>query len=174
MPERSGRFSTVALLSLGTVFSANAFEAGPIPVYVRPLRGEQCQSARAESEEGNVRRVLDEQVEAWNRGDLEGYMAGYWSSPDLVFQSGGTLTRGWQPTLDRYRRRYQEGGREMGRLRFHDVAVEMLGAGVALARGGWSLEVKGDKRPRGLFTVVFRVIPGAGWRIVHDHSSSSE
>ena len=54
-----------------------------------------------------VRAVLAAQVEAWNRGDLEGYMAGYWKSPDLVFFSNGQETRGWQATLDRYRARYQ-------------------------------------------------------------------
>ena len=59
----------------------------------------------AEDVERGVRAVLDAQIQAWNRGDLNGYIAGYWNSPDLVFFSNGEETRGWQPTLDRYRRR---------------------------------------------------------------------
>ena len=52
------------------------------------------------------------QVAAWNRGDLDGFMAGYWKSPDLVFFSNGTRTRGWQATLERYQKRYQAEGTE--------------------------------------------------------------
>ncbi|HVP14013.1 MAG TPA: hypothetical protein VMS88_00635, partial [Terriglobales bacterium] len=60
-----------------------------------------------------VREVLDEQVAAWNRGDLAGYMRGYWKSDSLTFYGGGEITHGWQVTFDRYRRRYQSEGREM-------------------------------------------------------------
>ena len=118
-----------------------------------------------------VRQLLDEQVAAWNRGDLEGYMAGYWRSPELTFYSGGTITRGFAPTLERYRRRYQGAGNEMGRLSFDEVAVEVIGPGAALARGRWRLERSDGKPLRGLFTVLLRKLDD-GWRIVHDHSSA--
>ena len=62
--------------------------------------------------------MLDTQVEAWNRGDLEGFMAGYWHSPELTFFSNGSETRGWQETLDRYKKRYQGEGHAMGQLDF--------------------------------------------------------
>lgn len=126
--------------------------------------------ADAAPDEAAVRRVLDEQVAAWNRKDLEGYMAGYWKSPDLLFFSGGTRTRGWQPTLERYRMRYQGEGKEMGTLSFAEVSVEVLGPAAALARGEWRLAMSGGKMLRGLFTVILRRFP-EGWRIVHDHSS---
>jgi beta-aspartyl-peptidase (threonine type) len=119
---------------------------------------------------GAVRAVLDAQVQAWNRGDLEGFMAGYWNSPDLVFHSGATVTRGWQATLDRYRKRYQGEGKEMGRLRFEEVEVQMLGPDAALARGRWHLVRKDGSEPNGLFTLVVRRFHN-GWKIVHDHTS---
>jgi ketosteroid isomerase-like protein len=121
---------------------------------------------------GAVRRLLAEQVEAWNRGDLEGFMKGYWRSDSLSFYSGGSVTRGWQTTLDRYRKRYQAEGREMGTLAFdlHDVALPARG--LALVRGGWTLKMK-DSEPHGLFTLVLRWFPDAGWRVVHDHSSAA-
>jgi ketosteroid isomerase-like protein len=119
-----------------------------------------------------VRRVLGDQVAAWNRGDLEGFMKGYWKSDSLTFYSGGTASQGWQVTLERYRKRYQTEGREMGTLVFdlHDVVVPARGQ--ALVRGGWSLKLK-DGEPHGLFTLWLRWFPDAGWRVVHDHTSAA-
>jgi beta-aspartyl-peptidase (threonine type) len=117
-----------------------------------------------------VRRVLDEQVAAWNKGDLDAFMKGYWSSPRLSFFSGNNQMRGWQATLDRYRKRYQAEGKEMGRLRFEGVEIEVLGPDAALVRGRFRLVMKKEK-PTGLFTLLFRRLP-EGWRIVHDHTSS--
>jgi len=117
-----------------------------------------------------VRAVLDAQVEAWNRGDLEAFMAGYWNSPDLVFQSGATITRGWQATRERYRRRYQAEGKEMGRLRFEDLDVQPLSPDAAFIRGRWHLTMKDGSEPNGLFTLLARRINGE-WKIVHDHTS---
>ena len=120
-----------------------------------------------------VRAVLDAQVEAWNRGDLEGFMAGYWRSPELVFCTGATVTKGWDATIERYRRRYQAEGREMGTLRFDSVEVLPMGAYAAAARGAWRLRMSDGKEPHGLFTLLLRRIDGA-WRIVHDHTSAAE
>jgi beta-aspartyl-peptidase (threonine type) len=117
-----------------------------------------------------IEKLLADQQAAWNRGDLEGYMAGYWRSPELTFFSGATVTRGWQATLERYRRRYQGEGREMGELRFAEVEVEPLSPDAALTRGRWELAYKSGKGARGVFTLLVRRFP-EGWRIVHDHSS---
>jgi ketosteroid isomerase-like protein len=119
-----------------------------------------------------VRRLLDAQVAAWNRGDLEGFMKGYWKSDSLTFYSGGTVSHGWQVTLDRYRKRYQSEGHEMGTLVFDLHDVTLTARGQALVRGGWSLKLK-DGQPRGLFTLWLRWFPDAGWRVVHDHSSAA-
>jgi beta-aspartyl-peptidase (threonine type) len=118
-----------------------------------------------------IRAVLDAQVVAWNKGDLEGFMVGYWKSPDLTFYSGKTKMRGWQATLERYRKRYQGEGREMGKLAFSELEIEPLGGAYALVRGRWQLTLKGEN-PGGLFTLVFKKLP-EGWRIIHDHTSSS-
>jgi beta-aspartyl-peptidase (threonine type) len=115
--------------------------------------------------------VWNAQTAAWNRGDLEGFMAGYWNSPDLVFFSNGSETRGWQQTLDRYRARYQAKGAQMGTLDFPKVEVEMLGSEAALVRGVWRLRMPDGSEPSGMTSVIFRKLP-VGWRIVHDHSSA--
>lgn len=118
-----------------------------------------------------VKAVWTAQAEAWNRGDLEGFMAGYWNSPDLVFFSNGTATRGWQATLDRYRARYQADGAQMGTLDFPELDILTMGTDAALARGRWRLKMPDGKESSGMTSVIFRKLP-EGWRIVHDHSSS--
>ena len=118
-----------------------------------------------------IQAVLDRQVAAWNRRDLEGFMEGYWKSSDLSFYSGGTKTSGWQSTIDRYRDRYQSEGREMGRLDFSDIQIELLGPRAAFVRGHWHLKMEsGDVG--GLFTLIFRKV-SEGWKIIHDHTGSS-
>jgi ketosteroid isomerase-like protein len=119
-----------------------------------------------------VNAVLAAQLDAWNRGDLDGYMAGYWKSPDLVFFSNGTETRGWQATLDRYRARYQADGQQMGTLDFPKLDILTLGAEAAIARGQWRLKMPDGKELKGMTSVIFRKLP-EGWRIVHDHSSAA-
>ncbi len=120
----------------------------------------------------DVKAVWTTQVDAWNRGDLDGFMAGYWKSPDLVFFSNGTETRGWQETLDRYRAQYQGEGKQMGTLDFPQLDLSMLAAEVVLARGRWRLKMSDGKELSGMTSVIFRKLP-EGWRIVHDHSSAA-
>jgi len=117
-----------------------------------------------------IQKVLDDQVNSWNKGDLEGFMQGYWQSPDLSFFSGGNKTAGWQATLERYRKKYQGEGKEMGKLVFRDLSIELLGADHALVKGRWQLTLK-NETVGGLFTLIFRKMKD-GWRIVHDHTSS--
>jgi len=115
-----------------------------------------------------IRSVLDRQVAAWNERDLEGFMAGYLKSPELSFFSGATKTSSWEATLDRYRKRYQSEGAEMGKLDFSELQIELLGPTSAYVRGRWRLKMAaGDQG--GLFTLIFRRM-GGSWKIVHDHS----
>lgn len=118
-----------------------------------------------------IRRVLDRQVEAWNRRDLEGFMKGYWHSRDLTFYSGGTTVSGWEETLGRYRNRYQSAGNEMGKLAFTDLKIELLGPNAAFVRGRFNLKMS-SAEPGGLFTLTFRRFAD-GWKIIHDHTSTA-
>jgi ketosteroid isomerase-like protein len=131
---------------------------------------QESQTANVDAEKAAVRKVLDDQVSAWNRGDLEGFMAGYWKSPDLTFYGGAKITKGWQETLDRYIKGYKSGGREMGQLDFAGLDVQILCADTAFLRGQFHLVMKDGKQPHGVFTLLMKKFP-EGWRIVHDHSS---
>ena len=136
--------------------------------------------ARAQEDSGSygnyakaVERVLHKQQEAWNRHDLEGFMAGYWHSPELTFFSGGTERDGWEATMERYLANYSSPGHEMGKLEFSGLRVEVLGQEAAFVRGAWKVTMSDGKTPHGLFTLVFRKFP-EGWKIVHDHTSAAE
>ena len=117
-----------------------------------------------------VQKVLDDQVVAWNKGDIEGFMVGYWKSPELSFYSGGNKMAGWQGTLDRYKKKYQGEGKEMGKLAFKEIAIDMIGAEHALVKGRWHLTLTKES-VGGLFTLMMKKLP-EGWRIVHDHTSN--
>ena len=123
-----------------------------------------------QSPASEINRVLKAQAQAWNRGDIDGYMQGYARSGTTQFVSGDTLTRGWETVRDRYRAKYDT-REKMGVLSFSDVKVTPLGADAAMAVGRWRLARKGDK-PQGRFTVLLRKTSD-GWRIVHDHTSSA-
>jgi len=125
-------------------------------------------AARAD-DAADIRKVLDEQVAAWNKGDLVGFMKGYWNSKDLTFVSGKDVTRGWQETLDRYKKRYQSEGKEMGKLAFADVTVRELAPGVALITGKWELTLS-KETVGGRYTLIMKKLDD-GWRIIHDHTS---
>ncbi len=115
-----------------------------------------------------VRGVMDAQVAAWNTGDIDGFMKGYWNSPELVFVSGDTVTKGWQPTIDRYKKRYDSRAK-MGTLTFSDLEIEVLSKDTAKVLGSWSVAREADN-PKGKFTLIFRKFKD-GWRIIHDHTS---
>jgi beta-aspartyl-peptidase (threonine type) len=119
-----------------------------------------------------VRGVLKEQVEAWNKGDLNRFLNTYWDSDELTFFSGGTVTKGRKAVAERYRKAYQADGKEMGKLAFSDLDVQTLGPDAALARARWKL-VTSKETFGGLFTLVLRKFPD-GWKIVHDHTSKAD
>jgi ketosteroid isomerase-like protein len=124
----------------------------------------------AESPEEAITSVITRQAEAWNRGDLEGFMDGYLKSDELVFTSRSRIRRGWQVTFDAYKKTYGMAKETMGQLTFSKLEVHMLGGDAAWVLGRWDLA--GPKESSGgIFTLVLRRIDGK-WLVVHDHTSS--
>jgi uncharacterized protein (TIGR02246 family) len=124
---------------------------------------------KAPSAEQLIRGVLDSQVKAWNDGKLEEFMDGYWKSGEMTFYSGKEKRLGWDEALARYKKRYQGEGKEMGKLSFSELEVQVLGPEFALVKGRWLVEMKKEKLD-GLFTLIMRKTD-KGWKIIHDHTS---
>ncbi len=119
-------------------------------------------------EKGQIWAVLAKQTQAWNRGDIDGFMEGYWKSKQLIFTSGGKIRRGWQATINSYKANYTK--ETMGKLTFSDLDIVLTADNEAVVVGRWHLG--GLKtEPQGGFILVFRKL-AEGWRIIRDHTSS--
>lgn len=130
--------------------------------------------ADASSDEAMMRAVLDAQVAAWNKGDLDGFMAGYWRDGRLTFISGDRITRGWDATRERYLKKYFTPGpdgrfSERGDLAFEELEVQRLSADVGVIRGRYVLRLTAETAV-GRFTLILRKWDH-GWRITSDHTS---
>ncbi len=115
-----------------------------------------------------IQSVMNAQVTAWNAGNIEGFMQGYWKSDEMKFVSGDNVSRGWQAALDRYKKNYDSKAK-MGVLMFSGLEVNVLSKDAAVVLGNWSLAREKDN-PKGKFTLVFRKFKD-GWKIIHDHTS---
>lgn len=122
-------------------------------------------------EEVAIRKVLDDQVIAWNRGDIDEFMKGYENSKDITFV-GKAVSRGYDALLARYHRDYGDKAK-MGTLRFEEVEVKMLNAKHALILGRYALErsAVGGGPATGRYTLIAKKT-GAGWKLIHDHTSN--
>lgn len=145
------------------------------PILTIVVFGSMLASARSEekldADQRAVLHVLHDQQSCWNKGDLKGFMAGYWNSPELSFYSGGDARKGWKETYERFQKRYQAEGKEMGKLTFSELTADRLSQKTMLVRGRWKLDLA-KETPHGLFTLIVEKKLD-GWRITHDHTSAA-
>ncbi len=122
-----------------------------------------------EADRAAINRVLHSQQEAWNRGDVDAFLVGYWQSPELTFSGTSGVSRGWDGVLARYKKNYPDRA-AMGQLEFSGLEFRFLGRDAALVLGKWHLKrEQGDIG--GVFTLVWQRFPD-GWKIIHDHTSA--
>lgn len=127
-----------------------------------------CAASAQQSDEAQIRRLLTEQTNSWNQGNLEAFMQGYWKSDSLTFIGKSGVTRGWEKTLANYKKGYPD-TTAMGKLSFDILSVKKLSADYAFVIGKWMLKrTIGDLS--GHCTLLFRKLKGR-WMIVADHSS---
>ena len=119
-------------------------------------------------DETAIRRLLDEQTGAWNRGNIEDFMKGYWKNDSLMFIGKRGITYGWNNTLNNYKKSYPD-TTAMGKLSFNIIAVKQLSFQYFYVTGKWHLQRSiGDLS--GYFTLLFKKIEEI-WVIIADHSS---
>ncbi|MGC0774440.1 MAG: nuclear transport factor 2 family protein [Candidatus Acidiferrum sp.] len=134
--------------------------------------GRQTKAAEGrEADKAAIEAVLQAQQAAWNRGDVDAFLVGYWHSPELTFSGSNGVSRGWDGVLARYKKNYPDRA-AMGHLDFSELEFRFLGPEAALVLGRWRLQrAKGDIG--GVFSLVWQRFP-EGWKIVHDHTSAVE
>ena len=119
-------------------------------------------------DEKEIRRLLATQTEAWNRGDIEGFMQTYWKSDSLMFIGKNGVKWGWRETLNNYKKGYPD-TTAMGKLSFEIVQVKRLSPSYFYVVGKWML-TRANDAPNGHYLLLLRKIRGQ-WYIVADHSS---
>ena len=117
-----------------------------------------------------ISALLNAQADAWNSGNIDAYMEGYWKSDSLIFTSGAKVQRGWNATLKKYKTSY-DSREKMGRLEFSELEITNLSDSSAWVLGKWKL-LRASDTPGGVFTLILRKFHD-GWKIVHDHTSSA-
>jgi ketosteroid isomerase-like protein len=130
-----------------------------------------AQQGVAAQDQSEIRKILDAQQSAWNQGDVDTFLEGYWHSPDLTFSGSAGIARGFDGVLARYKKNYPDRA-AMGQLDFSGLEFRFLGKDAALVLGHWHLgRAQGDIG--GVFSLVWQRFP-EGWRIIHDHTSAVE
>lgn len=118
-----------------------------------------------------ITAILTAQQTAWNRGDVDAFLVGYWQSPELTFSGSSGIARGWDGVIARYKKNYPDRA-AMGQLDFSELEFRFLEPDAALVLGKWHLKREtGDIG--GVFTLVWQRFP-EGWKIIHDHTSAVE
>jgi ketosteroid isomerase-like protein len=141
-----------------------------VAALVSPAYGQGDKAAAGSNEVETIKKLLNDQKECWNRQDIEGFMAGYWRSEEMTFSGGGKVARGWQATIDRYKKNYPK--EKMGQLDFRNLEVTLLSDSAAMVLGDFHLTMP-DRVSEGNFTLVLKKMSD-GWKVIHDHSSSLE
>jgi ketosteroid isomerase-like protein len=128
------------------------------------ITGAKAQSA----DESAIRKLLAQQTAAWNRGDVDSFMKGYWENDSLMFIGKSGVTYGWYNTLKNYKKGYPDTA-SMGQLSFTLIQVKKLSPKYYHVTGKWFLKRSvGDIG--GHYTLLFEKINGQ-WVIISDHSS---
>jgi uncharacterized protein (TIGR02246 family) len=143
------------------------FVSGGFLAVANGTKKEQKESS-ARNDRSAIEAVLSAQQRAWNDGDVDAFLEGYWHSDELTFSGSSGVARGFNAVRERYQKSYPD-RQAMGKLDFSGLEIRVLGLDAALVLGRWHLtREKGDVG--GVFSLVFQRFP-EGWRIIHDHTS---
>lgn len=118
--------------------------------------------------EKQIRKILQEQTTAWNNGDIDLFMKGYWKNDSLLFVGKNGPTYGFTNTLNNYKKNYPNKD-FMGKLQFTLLQVKPLAKQIWMVLGKWEL-TRNAGNISGHYTLLFKKINGE-WVIIMDHSS---
>jgi ketosteroid isomerase-like protein len=162
---RTSLSSPIRAFTVAALISCLAFA----PIYLSA--NQDSRATVRETDRAAITAVLMAQQDAWNHGDVDKFLVGYWHSPELTFSGSSGIARGWDGVMARYKKNYPDRA-AMGQLDFSALEFHFLGKDAALVLGRWHLKRdKGDVG--GVFSLVWQRFP-EGWRIVHDHTSADE
>ena len=115
-----------------------------------------------------IKALLVKQNAAWNKGDIGGFMEGYWNNDSMMFIGKSGIKYGWKNTLDNYKKGYPDTA-SMGKLKFELIEFKKLSTENYFVVGKWFL-TRTIGNIDGVFTLVIKKIKNK-WLIIADHSS---
>ncbi len=128
-----------------------------------------AQSAIEIGDKKAITAVLTAQQEAWDNYDIETFMEGYWKSEELKFYGAGGVIKGWQSTLERYKKSYPS-KEHFGKLRFVLKDISRVNDDSYYVLGEYYLTREvGDTN--GIFMLIVKNINGE-WKIIADTSAT--
>jgi ketosteroid isomerase-like protein len=127
-------------------------------------------SGFSKDDEKEILQLMAKQSTDWSAGNLEKFMEGYWKNDSLQFIKRRKILKGWQETMDNYKKTYTDStATEMGKLQYEILKLNPISGDAAFMTGRFKLE-RGKRKNTGIFTLVFRKIDGR-WVIVYDHTT---
>lgn len=127
-----------------------------------------CNKDKFNNDVRAIKDIMDKQTQSWSKGDIDGFMEGYWKSDSLRFLGRRGLTFGWQTTLDNYKNSYPNPA-AMGKLRFDDISFEPLDNNKMFVVGKWALYREKDTLS-GYYSLIWEKIDGK-WKVIFDHTN---
>ncbi len=124
----------------------------------------------SQDDRAEIKKVMADQQDAWNQGELELFMEGYWKSDSLRFTSSGRTSMGWEATLDGYKKAYSS-IEKMGKLKFEIFDIYPVTDGSAALVGSFYL-TRNEGDLSGFFTLVWKKVDGR-WKIISDMTCSN-
>ncbi|SHI92234.1 YybH family protein [Pseudozobellia thermophila] len=120
-----------------------------------------------DTDQSAIRSILDKQASAWSNGDLEAFMQDYWKSDSLTYFSRGSITKGWETTLNKYKKGYPSKA-HTGQLTFKIAQLTQISENAYYVMGEYFLTRKVGNA-HGTFMIIFKKIDGE-WKIIADSS----
>lgn len=127
-----------------------------------------CNNSNFNMDVTAIKSVMDKQAECWSKGDIEGYMKGYWESDSLRFLGRSGLTKSWKSTINNYKKSYPNPS-AMGMLKFTHISFEPLGDKKMFVVGKWALYREKDTLS-GYYSLVWEKFDD-GWKVIFDHTN---
>lgn len=127
-----------------------------------------CSTSNFEQDKKEIIAVMDLQAQCWSRGDIDGFMDGYWKSDSLRFLGRRGLSKGWQTTLDNYKKSYPDKS-AMGKLVFNYISFEPMNEKQMFVVGKWALEREKDTLG-GYYSLLWQKFDGE-WKVIFDHTN---
>lgn len=166
----SSRFILIIILILSGILSCTPSKSGKSQVEVSEEILKQAKhTVDFQSTQTAVQQVLANQAKAWNNGDIDGFMQGYWHSDSLKFITKNGIRMGYDSVALNYKKYYNTKDK-LGHLNFSNLSVSPLDSAHTIVQvtGKWEV-IQKDATPSGIFSLLFRQINGQ-WKIIVDHT----